>query len=306
MDLFFALVAKLLPLYAVMACGYFAGRKVKGLGEAAAFLLIYVISPVVIASGIAVLEMRGDYLLLPVIFYVLCAAAGLGLYRVGRLWNDSTRNLLGYAGGTANTGYFGLPVALMILPHEFIGVFLLAMMGFTLFENTIGFYLLARGQYTAKESLTRLSRLPSVYGFCLGLLLSLSGIGVPEGLSQIALDFRGAYVVLGALMIGFGLAGLSTLKTDMKFMGVLFLAKFLFWPAVVFALTVFDRSVTQIFQPEVHIVMILLSLMPLPVNAVAFSTQFGVQKEKAASAVFLSTVFALFYIPAVLVMLGYG
>jgi len=47
-----------------------------------------------------------------------------------------------------------------------------------------------------------------------------------------------------------------------------------------------------------------LAIMPLPANAVAYALQLNVQPDKTSTLVFLSTVFALFYIPLVMVFWG--
>jgi predicted permease len=48
----------------------------------------------------------------------------------------------------------------------------------------------------------------------------------------------------------------------------------------------------------------LVAIMPLPANAVAFSLQLNVQPEKTSALVFFSTMFAFFYIPLVMVFWG--
>lgn len=49
--------------------------------------------------------------------------------------------------------------------------------------------------------------------------------------------------------------------------------------------------------------MLLISACPLAANTVAFATLLKTEPEKAGVAVLLSTVFALFYIPALVAVL---
>lgn len=305
-SVFTILVLKMLPLYLIMAAGYFLGRKVKGLGEAVSVLQINIIAPIVIATGIMPLEMQGIYLLLPFIFFALCALISGFLFRLGKsFWNDNTRNILAFAGGAANTGYFGVPVALMLFSPNIVALFLLAMVGFLIFENTLGYYFVARGKHSVEDSLRRLLRLPTLYGCLAGIILSFFSAAAPDNLLPVIRDFRGAYVVLGALMIGFGLSGAKFSNIDFKFLGVLLCNKFILWPLIVLGLIVTDQNILHLFAEDVYPALFLMAIVPLPANAVAFSLLHGVHPEKTAAAVFISTAIALIYIPVALMMMGY-
>ena len=305
MEIFITLVTKLLPLYAIMACGFVLGRKTDNLPQAISYLQINLIAPVVMAITIASLPMQSEYMVLPFLFLGLCCAIAGLLFYIGRIWNDSTRNLIAYTGASANTGYFGIPVALILFPESALGLFMLTMLGFQLYENTLGYYLIARGHYTVRDSFKRLLRLPTLYGCLIGILLSVAEVKIPTLVEAVGRDFRSTYIILGALMIGLGLAKAASFKPDGKFLGILLGAKFILWPVVVFGLIIFDEHITHLFSAQVHQMMFLLSIVPLPANAVAFATLLNVQPQKAATAVFISTVIALFYIPAVLMWMGY-
>ncbi len=68
--------------------------------------------------------------------------------------------VLAFSAGTGNTGYFGLPVALVLLPPTGVTLYLFAVLGVTLYEFTVGFYLSARGRFSARQSLFKIVRLP--------------------------------------------------------------------------------------------------------------------------------------------------
>jgi predicted permease len=307
MDIFIALVTKLLPLYAIMACGYMLARKhpSSGIGQVISVIQINLIAPLVIGSSVATLDMRGIYLILPVIFAIVCAVMAFLMFYAGRLWSDNTRNLIAYTGSSANTGYFGIPVALLLFPEHTLGLFMLIMLGFQIHENTLGYYMIARGHYTVRDSIMRLLRLPTLYGCMIGIGLSLADVKLPDLILSVARDFRSTYIVLGALLIGVGLAQAALRKPDGKFLGILLGAKFVLWPLLVYAIIAVDTYALHLFEPMVHRMMFLLAIVPLPANAVAFAMLLNVQPQKAATAVFISTIIALFYIPAILILLGY-
>jgi len=293
----------MLPLYGIMAAGYVLGRKFPDTIAPTSTLQIFLIAPVVLAATIGTMSFSAEYLLLPLIFYVLCCGVGLLTYRVTG-GHDGSRNLLAFACGSSNNGYFGLPVAMILFPPELVGLFLLAGLGFIFYENTLGYYLIARGRFTARQALQRLTRLPTLYGAILGVILSAIAFSMPEPLQPAAQNFRGAYVVLGALIIGLGLSRAKGFEIDRRFLAIPLIMKFMVWPLLTWAFVWLDSNILFLFENDIHRIILLLGLMPLPANAVAFALQLNVHPERAAMVVFINTVVALVYIPAMLLLMG--
>lgn len=305
LTVFQSLVLKIAPLYAVMAIGFVFGRLRPAAAEPFSFLQIYFIVPVVVVSGIAGLDFQPSYLLLPVVSYLACCVISLAaLWGGKKLWPDNTANIFAYSCGSANTGYYGIPVALVVFPPDIIGIFMVTIVGYTLFEGSLGYYHVARGHFTARDSFRKLLRLPILYAFIVGVALSALHAHIPDMLKDMLRDFRGSYVVIGALMIGFGLARVQQFRLDWLLIAFVFAFKFLVWPLVTYGLILLDRSVTHQFDPVIHKMLMLLAVMPLPANTIAFALQLNVQPDKASTLVFLSTLFALVYIPLAMVLWG--
>lgn len=299
------MMVKILPLYVVMALGFLYGKNRPHAGEPLAFLQIYFITPIFVVSNIANMQFQTRYLLLPLIAYLLCCFIGfLALNSGQKLWKDNTPNLFAHACGSANTGYYGVPVAIILFPPEVLALFILTGVDFTLFDCTCGFYWIARGNFTIRDSLRRLMRLPIIYAFTAGLVLSAFGQRVPDTLKDIVRDFRGCYIVLAALMIGIGLSRLQHFKFEAKPILFAFGMKFLLWPALVIGLIAFDTHVSRLFSTDIYKIFLLLAIMPLPANSIAYALQMNVQPDRASTLVFLSTLFALFYIPFVVALWG--
>lgn len=300
MDIFLTLLGKLLPLYGLIFLGFIAGRALKAQKETVAGLLLYILSPFVVFHGVVTTVLDAGAISLPLLFFVLCCGLSVMWYAIGScVWKDSTRGIFAYTGATGNTGYFGIPVALAIFGEGVLGTMVLSIMGFVLFENSLGFFFTARGNYTPKESLRRLLRLPTIYAFAVGLAVNTMHIPLGEGYLALALNMRGAFSVLGMMIIGMGIADMRSLKLDYAFFGLCFLAKFVVWPVLMALVIVIDMTFLHFYAPIVHKVMILLSVTPLAANTVVLATALKAQPEKAALAVLLSTVFALFFIPLV-------
>jgi hypothetical protein len=298
MVIFLGLFFKLIPLYVFIILGFHAAKYLAVKKESVAALLIYIITPVVVFQSVATAPFSKGTFLLPLTFFFMATLAAVVFYFLGGyFFKDNIRNILAFAAGSGNTGYFGLPVALALFGDKAAAPVILSILGVVLFENTVGFYLTARGQYSARQALHKLFKLPALYAFLVGAAVSFYGLGLGPDLLVWTQNFRGAYSVLGMMMVGMAISGVGALAWDAGFNFLVFFAKFIFWPALVFGIIFLDRSVFHIFNPEIYRVLLLMSIVPLAANTVAFASLLNVQPAKASLAVLLTTTFALLYIP---------
>lgn len=303
MEIFFTLFSKIIYLYFLIGVGVFAGKKLNVKKEKLAPILIYGIAPVVFFNSIIKINIIPQYLLLPVIFFVLCSCIGICSYFIGgKLFKDSTRNLLALSSGTANTGYFGIPIADCFCGQDVLGIIVLGILGFGIYECSLGFYMIALGKHSPKEAFFRVLKLPTLYAILLGLVMNYLHVHVHEGYILFSSILVQIYTVIGMMIIGLGLADMKRFEIDKVFLTVSFLIKFIIWPLVIVMLILLDKQIFHLFNFIVYKVMILLSIVPLAANTVAFATEFNAKPDKASSAVLLSTLFAMIYIPVVIVL----
>lgn len=298
MGSFFALLIKILPLYMNIGLGYVASKALGTTRDSIARIMFFIINPLIIFNGVLNVKISAAVLFLPVLTFSICSSLCLIFYKLGKgYWDDSSRNLMAFSAGSGNTGYFGLPLALLIFNNEAEGVYVLALLGIVLYENSVGYYILAKGKHPSSECARKVLRLPAIYAFMGGLFLNLTGIGIPPVFSQFIDHIKGTFTVMGMMIIGLGLANLEHFKFDRKFIQLTFLAKFLIWPALIFCLNTLDSSFFGFYDSVTHKALFLVSIVPMAVNTVIIATILETQPEKAATAVVLSTVFALVYVP---------
>jgi hypothetical protein len=199
--------------------------------------------------------------------------------------------------GTGNTGYFGIPVALLLFGQEGLALYIVCMLGTTLFENSVGFYLAARGRYSLKDSLVRVAKLPSVYAFGLAVVLNLLGLSIPDVFMPLFDNLRGAYSILGMMIIGMGILSFRGLAGNLRFTGMAFFGKFVSWPLVALGLWWLDANVFGIYDLAVYQAVFLISITPIAANTVVIATMLDTAPKQAAGTALLSTLFALVFIP---------
>jgi malate permease and related proteins len=96
------------------------------------------------------------------------------------------------------------------------------------------------------------------------------------------------------IVIGLGLSTIRSFRVDWRFIGICFMNRFMIWPIAVGLLYFFD-----IYPNRVYEALLLVAIVPLSSTTVILASLLGPHADKAATAVTLSILFALFYIPLV-------
>lgn len=295
---FITLVLKLLPLYLNILLGFLAGKYLQAQRETVSKILFYIIQPLVIFTSVLKTNLSASVLSLPFLTFLICTSIAIFFYYLSKkIWKDTTVNIMSFTAGSGNTGYFGLTLAILLLNQQGEGIYVLGMLGFILYETTIGFYICAKGTHSKEEVFRRLLRLPQIYAFFLGLLFNSWNIRVPVVFDDYVMSLKGSFAILGMMIIGLTISTMKGFKLDKQFIGMTFLAKFVVWPLVIMFVITLDYFIFGFYSTAEHQALILLSIIPLAVNTVVMATLLDVQPAKAASAVLLSTIFALFYTP---------
>lgn len=298
MPFFSILLYKMIPFYFFILLGVIAGKKLQINGDPIAKIMFYLINPLIIFNGVLNAKIDGTILALPVLTFLVSSSVSILFYQLSkRIWTDSSKNIMAFSAGSGNTGYFGLPIAMLVLSPQAESYYIMALLGVTIYENSIGYYISAKGSNTTKECLAKLLRLPSIYVLILGMLINFLRLPVPDIFKDSIVHIKGVYVVLGMMLLGLGLSGLKGFSLDYKFIGMTFLAKFVVWPGIMLSLVACDCKFFGLYTPIIHSTLIFLSIVPLAVNTVVMSSLMQANPERSAATVFLSTLFALVYIP---------
>lgn len=307
MSLFFIILLKVFPIYINVILGYLSSKILNVKRESIATLLIYILGPIVVFS--ATLSVKIDFAVafLPIFLFIFCSIiAFLSLAIFKNSWNDATGNILSFSAGTGNTGYFGIPLAIILFPAQLADIYIFTVLASLLYESTSGFYVTAKGNFTVAQALKKMSRLPILYAFILGIILNIAGFEIPEAVSSYTAQFKGAYGILGMMMLGMGLIGLknSDDNFDVKFISITFFLKFIFWPIAILGVIFLDKTFFMILNEDLYKVLFLFAIVPLAGNTVTLAVLLNAKPEKASLAVFLSTVVSVVTIPLYIFLYG--
>ncbi len=289
---------KILPLYITIVLGYIMVRFFQARREGMASLLIYIIGPVVIFMASYKVQLNLAVVSLPILLFILSSTLSLISLRLSRgIFQDNTKNILAFSAGTGNTGYFGIPLAIMLLYENLANIYIFTVLASLLYESTVGFFVAAKGHYNIKQSLIKILKLPSIYALILGLTCNISKVEFSTDLLNYLEYFKGAYAILGMMMIGMGLKGLANVGIDKLFISFAFAIKFLIYPLAVLFIIWVDSQFFMFFSSDLYKVMFIFSIVPMAGNTVAVASLLNVHPEKASLAVILSTIVSIFTIP---------
>lgn len=307
MEVFFSLFVNLLPLYALIALGYFCSKKMDVDRNSLATLGIYIFMPPVTFGYVANLDFQPEYIVLPIFYYAASVLIGLGFFAFGkRVYKDKQANLMAMCASMGNTGYFGIPLMMLFFKDnpDVIAIYIFMMSGGTIYEATVGYYIAARSSFTVKQSLIKLTRFPALYALAAGLAWNFSGLEFSDLAHTYWTHFKGCYVVIGMMILGGALARIDKLVFGWRFTALTFAGKFAVFPALALAYIWLDKTYFQMLGADIYTAIMMMAITPPAANIAAYASQMNMEPEKAATTILIGTVFALIYIPAVIWIIG--
>ncbi len=292
------LAVKLVPLYLLVAIGVALGRFLHVKSAEIGKLAMFVLSPAVVFKGFYSAKLEGAMLALPFgVMAAACLVAFAAQPMAARLWRDGRERLATFSAATGNTGFFGIPACLSLVGPESLPYVVLVSFGFTAYENSMGYFVVARAEASWGGALMRVLRYPGLHACWLGLALNAADIRLPPAIPQTVDLLAGGFSAVGMMIVGLGLASLTRLRLDWGFAAFTFGWKFLVWPAMAAAFIAIDRAWLHAFDAVAHKVLLVESLVPMAAVTVVHATLRNIHPDRAAVAVALSTLVALAWLP---------
>jgi predicted permease len=302
MTVFLTLLGKILPLYFSILLGLFSTAFLNCNKDTIAKILLFILGPIIVFNATISVKLEASVVFLPIFFFVLStiiAFISLGIFK--KIWNDNTANLLAFSTATGNTGNIGIPLAILFLQPALVDVFIFTVLASLLYQNSVGYYITAKGNFTAKESFKKVIKLPVLHAFILGLICNLLGFKIPEMFFDYTNYLKGTYAILGMMLLGMGMEKIKNNGAfDKLFISLALFIKFIIWPALILVFIFIDSNFIHFLNKDFYMVMFIFAIVPLAGNTVTVATLLDVKPEKMSLTVLISTIISLFYIPLVL------
>lgn len=299
MTLFFTLLGKIIPLYFSILLGLFSTLFLNCNKDTIAKILLFILAPLIVFNATISVKLDSSVIFLPIFFFILSTIIAFSTLAYFKLiWKDNTANLLAFSTATGNTGNIGIPIAIIFLEPNLVDVFIFTVLASLLYQNSVGYYITAKGNFTAKQSFLKVAKLPVLHAFLLGITLNILGFKMPEMFLDYTDYLKGAYAILGMMLLGMGMEKIKMNNSfDKKFIFYTLFIKFMIWPTLIILFIFIDINFIHFLNKDFYLLMFIFSIVPLSANTVTVATLLDVKPEKMAIAVFISTLVSLFYIP---------
>lgn len=298
MLLFSIVFLKIITLLLNVLIGFLAAKYSNVAGRSMSALLFYYITPIVFFSIPASASIDFKSFSIGIVIFLISSLICLtSFYFFKKIYDDSTANLLAFSSGTANSGYFMLPLASKLFDENTLGIYMIALIGMSVFEASVGYYVLYRNIASFKNTILKMVKLPILISFALGCVFSTTGLTIPVFLSDFLSSTREAFSLLGMILIGLYIKELNKIEIEPKFTLYSFMSKFLIYPLVINIFILIDKYILGIYSVEYYNSLQLIAIAPIGVNTIVMSSLMENKPERAATTVLISCIFSLLYIP---------
>ena len=298
MTLFQLVFFKVLSSLLSVLIGYLSGKFSKVQKESITSLLFYFVAPIVFFAIPTSTKLEFSDLGITLISFTLCTCMGFfAFWFYGKFWQDSHKNIIALSAGTGNSGYVVLPIATVIFDDYTLSIYALGLIGVALYESSVGCYFCARSAHSLRHSMFKVARLPLLNAFFLGCIFSILGFQLPDFLNEFVGNMKGAFSILGMVTIGLALSYIHEFNLDLKFIAATFFNKFILFPLTFFIFITLDRFVFGLYNENYYNALQILSMAPMATNTIVIASLYNIYPEKMATAVLLSLLFSLIYMP---------
>jgi len=292
-DLFRIFTHIVFPVLLIAAAGYLVQKRFKFDLMALTKTFFFVITPCLVFTRVYETalswESYGRFALFTAVLIALMGGIGLFVSRTGR-FTVSMRAAFILSVMMANSGNYGLPVIeLMFNGNPYASsIQLIVMVTQGIIHYTLGIFIVARGQGTAREALGHTLRYPLIYAVALVAIFKGFDITVWEPVWFTMEKISAAFVPMALFTLG---AQLARIRLGRGMGRVLLASAFRLLVAPLVAI-----GLIRIFGFSGMNAQILFvgAALPTAVNSALFAAEFNNEAEFASQVVFFSTLLSFF------------
>lgn len=310
-----------LPVFAIIVCGYAAGRSGLITNAGAKTLNDYVFfialpAMLFLSTATAPRERLTDWEFLWINLGGIAASFLLaflaGKYIFKKHANEST--ILAMAASYGNSGYLGVPLVIAIYGNDAVlpaalatllhNIPVIATVLLTL-ESSSAFNGSSSSRFiTAVKACKPLAKNPLMLSVAAGLLVSALEVPLPSAIGEFARLLSSAAGPTALFAIGLSLVGQSRFLKESGIqkaeITLLIALKMMLQPTVTALLMfyVFD------INPVWGYVSVIISAMPVGANAYIFASKYGLYKEHTLVAILLSTILSIVALPVLFYLIN--
>lgn len=299
------MITAIIPIVLTVGLGFVLECRRSMDVRALASISIYVLLPCLIFHSLLTTEITVGQAF-PLIAILLLNTAclwllGKALGRVRHLSRDDESFFL-LTTMFMNAGNMGMPVALYAFGDRGLDFAVVGVIIINALMNTLAVYYASRHLGGASQAVRTVFSLPTIYAAAFALIVRAADIPFPEFLLDPLKLIGRSTIPVAQLLLGIQLAKART-RVSLHLAAVVApnLVRLVFAPALAFAFAALLGFSIQNLAAKITV---LICAMPTAVNIAVYTTEFGLQPRRVATAVFTSTVASFVTISVLLLLLG--
>lgn len=281
-------------IYLFIGLGYLAKKIFDSQIDERSLVLfsIYFLQPMLVFWGLTVQKIDFSVVEAPMLFTaVTLLALGMSLWLSRLLFRErKDRSIATVASIIGNTGNLGIPLGIALFGEESVIYTSVINLANVFLVNTIGVYFYSRGNFSMKDSLFNIFKLPVIWVGLLAIVVNYASVEIsPHLLTPLKM---GAYatMVIQLAIFGMYLYSVEIRKIDWRLFSFVTLMKFAVIPLMTVSLLHFYHV-----DPLVYNVVLLELIVPLAVMNVNLAALYDCKPSVVTFLVFgTSSIFMLY------------
>jgi predicted permease len=291
------IIQNMLPVLMAGGGGWLLGRSQKPDLRTLGTVVVYTIVPLVNFDAVLKAPAEASIIVLPIMAFIIGSCNSWLAYYCSRriLQSDEQVLLTASSASSANTLYYGLGLALALLPSAVIPAFLLAATGFSLSEAIFGYYFLARTNFTWRMAVGRVLRLPMPYAVLIGILCRnlISTTELQIIITPLISYSRGALILLGSMILGIAIAQEQRFQIAPRLVTAVLFCRHITFALVTLLFLSLDAICFHLINPSYYPLFMLFAAMPIANNTLTFAALLGLPTALISSTIIISNCVAL-------------
>ncbi|WP_081707818.1 AEC family transporter [Bacillus massiliigorillae] len=299
-----SLLMVVLPAFMIFFAG-FIGQKLIGFDiRSVSKVALYIMSPFLAFRTFYVNELTMEYFYIILFCLALCFALMFVVWITAHFTKASKQQMsaMMLGGAFMNSGNYGAPIVLFALGKVGFDYAVIMMVFQSFLMNTIGLFFASLGgeeEASAKESFSRVIRMPVIHGAIAGILLQLLSIQIPKPFMEAVSLIADASIPTVMLVLGMQLAVIANKRVAYRYVSWVTLIRMIASP-VIAILIVSLMPISTLLKD----VLIIQAAMPAAANTTMFAIQYGTEPDLVSFTTLITTLLSIVTIPIVLFYLG--
>ncbi|MCT7560314.1 AEC family transporter [Aliarcobacter butzleri] len=287
-------IFSVLPIYFFIFLGFIAKKRFTAqIDEKTLVLLsLYFFQPILILWGLTKSPINYEFIMSP-LFYIIIVFTTLSfLIFFSKIIFDSRTDESIYLGTAliGNTGNLGIPLGIALFGLESVPYTSIINIANVFFMYTISVYFFAREQFSLKQAIISIFKIPAIWFALFALFLNYYQVPISEHITT-ALNM-GAYTSLTIQLFIFGvyLYNVQVKTIPWKLSLHISFAKHILLPVIGILIIVWFTD----FNSFVASILIMELMMPLAVNNVNFAVLYNCKPFDVAATILISSIVFVF------------